>query len=131
MNNPELELPDPINLPGKTRIYTPCDWFMYNRPIVMEYFKREIYGRAPNERFETKYEDRKKVKNLLDEQTTIKEVRIFFKRKHIEKYIDLLILLPKRLLDNPVPLFLGLNFCGNHSILRDPNITLSEKWFST
>jgi hypothetical protein len=127
----KLELPDPLALPGKNRIKTPNEWFTLNRPIIKEYFQREIYGRVPIGKFETRSVVRKTIKNALRGKATLKEVRLIFKNNYLEKYIDVLIYLPNSPSEHPVPLFLGLNFCGNHTILSDPNITLSEKWIST
>jgi hypothetical protein len=41
--------------------------------------------------------------------------------------MDILIYLPKNA-KSPVPLFLGLNFAGNHAINSDPAIRLSTRW---
>lgn len=40
--------------------------------------------------------------------------------------MDILIYLPKS--QNKVPLFIGLNFYGNHTIIDDPNVTLASSW---
>jgi len=41
--------------------------------------------------------------------------------------MNILVYLPSRA-RGPVPLFVGLNFNGNHAIQRDPGITLSKEW---
>jgi len=41
--------------------------------------------------------------------------------------MDILIYLPKNA-PRPVPIFLGLNFHGNHTIHSDPDITISKQW---
>jgi len=41
--------------------------------------------------------------------------------------MDILLYIPNKA-DTPVPTFLGLNFFGNHSVHKDPDITLSTAW---
>ncbi len=49
--------------------------------------------------------------------------------------VQLLLMLPNakntknaKKTQKPVPVFLGFNFCGNHSVLQDPNLPISTKW---
>ena len=41
--------------------------------------------------------------------------------------MNILIFLPKNI-DKPVPLFLGMNFYGNHTIHPDTNITITSNY---
>src|SRR5690606_12352410 len=54
-----------------------------------------------------------------------KQVAIYLEND--EHLLDLLIYLPKGV-KTPVPLFLGLNFEGNHTISTDAEIRLSNNW---
>ena len=56
-----------------------------------------------------------------------KEVRVFFTENNARPYMDILMFLPTNN-PSPVPIFLGLNFFGNHTIDDDPAITLSNAW---
>ena len=56
-----------------------------------------------------------------------KEVRITVGQGDKTLPIDLLLYLPAQA-TAPVPVFLALNFYGNHSIHADPGITLSTAW---
>ena len=55
-----------------------------------------------------------------------KEVTIYFAPDGKGPKIDLLIYLPKKARSGPIPVFLGLNFDGNHTIHPDPGITPSD-----
>src|SRR5262249_6398461 len=41
--------------------------------------------------------------------------------------IDLMLVTPNRR-SSPAPVFLALNFCGNHALTTDPRVPLSTKW---
>ena len=55
------------------------------------------------------------------------EIRIHVAHGGRSLPIDLLLYLPKSR-TKPAPVFLGLNFGGNHSVCDDPGITLSTAW---
>ena len=40
--------------------------------------------------------------------------------------IQLLLIVPTKA--RPAPVFLGINFCGNHTLLKDPLIPLPTSW---
>ena len=45
--NPCPRLPDPLTLRNGRKVTTPETWWKRRRPEIVEYFDREIYGRAP------------------------------------------------------------------------------------
>jgi len=55
-----------------------------------------------------------------------REVAIHFLPRSSNLSLHLLLYLPKS--DQPVPVFLGLNFWGNQSIYDDPEITITDAW---
>lgn len=66
------------------------------------------------------------VKDALNGKATRKEVRVLFAGRDDGPYMDILIYLPNG--TPKAPLFLGLNFYGNHTLEKDPRITLSQQW---
>lgn len=124
---PPYELPDPLIASDGTPITTPEQWWELRRPEIMEVFQSEMYGRVPKRpsdfRFETFSED----PTALGGTATRKQVRIYFDGDRESPAMDLLVYLPNAV-RGPVPLFLGLNFGGNHTIHPDPEIRLPQSY---
>ena len=80
-------------------------------------------GRLGSEQIEITSVD----ENALQGLATRKEVTVHFTARAEGAKLHLLLYLPNGQA-NPVPLFLGLNFNGNHAIHPDPAITLSTAW---
>jgi hypothetical protein len=70
----------------------------------------------------------KKIKeiNVFDGKAIMKEVRMTFEKNGKSISMDVLIILPKSTSKSPV--FVGLNFYGNHTILNHPEITMASSW---
>jgi hypothetical protein len=56
----------------------------------------------------------------------MKEMKMTFTRNGKSLDMDILIFLPKS--NSKVPVFVGLNFFGNHTILNSPEISLASSW---
>src|SRR5262249_13593809 len=59
-------------------------------------------------------------------KATKKEVTIRFGAPKVEP-IHLLLMIPNRR-NKPAPVFVGMNFCGNHAVVDDPTIPLPATW---
>jgi hypothetical protein len=73
------------------------------------------------------FETRSIARDALKGKATRKEVVVYFSGKKDGPRMDILMFVPNGQ-TTPVPLFVGLNFFGNHSIHEDVNITLSGQW---
>ncbi len=124
---PPYTLPDPLVLRSGERVNTPEQWRDLRRPEILKLFETTVYGRMPGrlarQRFEVKSIDPK----ALGGKATRKQVRIQFTDRPDGPGVDLLLYLPHPR-TNRVPVFLGLNFFGNHAIHEDPGIELSKQW---
>ncbi len=120
---PDYTLPDPLIFEGGTKVENPALWER-RRAEILSLFETQVYGKMPGVaagmHFETRFVNGDALGGIC------KEVRVYFS-KDSEPRMDILIFLPKDG-DGPVPLFVGLNFGGNHTVHPDPRIALSEQW---
>ena len=120
-------LPDPLLTESGERIATPEQWRQTRRPRILELFQTHMYGRSPGRPENMHWEACAPEKQVFDGRAIRRCVRVYFAKGQQEPWMDILIYLPKRA-SGPVPMFLGMNFHGNHSISPEPDIPVSEKW---
>ena len=123
----DYTLPDPLKCFDGTPVIYGKDWTGRRRPEILQLFQEEMFGKAPGRPVGTKVETRSVVTDALDGKATRKEIVLTFTDHRRTPTVEILIYLPNER-SGPVPVFLGLNFNGNHSIHNDPGITLSKKW---
>ena len=126
---PSYSLPDPMRFNDGRVVEDAADW-QQRRAEILKLFAGLVYGNTPPMRIDMRSEVRSDDPGALDGRATRREVRITFASGNYEHSIDLLLFLPNAG-DEPCPLFLGLNFNGNHSVHTDPEITLSTEWMRT
>ncbi|MGQ9462968.1 MAG: glucuronyl esterase domain-containing protein [Candidatus Fervidibacter sp.] len=125
---PAYTLPDPLTCLDGTKVTTPELWFKKRRPEILELFRTHMYGRAPiGKPAEMRFEIFDLDRNALGGKATRKQVRILFTGDPNGPSMDLLIYLPNDA-PRPVPVFMLLNFSGNHSIHSDPAIRIKPVW---
>ena len=124
---PQYVLPDSLMAMDGKRISSARAWQTKRRPELLRLFESEVYGRAPRAKFKTRFEVTSVEPRALGGKATRKEVSVLFSRNGRDHKMDLLVYLPNQI-KTAVPVFIGLNFFGNHSIHPDPGITLSTNW---
>jgi hypothetical protein len=124
---PDYELPDPLRLASGEPVRDAETWREKRRPELMKLFETHVYGKGPGRPESMKFETTSTDENALEGKAIRKEVSVYFIGDKSGPRMDILIYLPREA-KQPVPLFLGLNFGGNHTIHSDPGITLSQQW---
>jgi len=124
---PAYTLPDPLLCADGTKVTNADAWRQKRRPEVLKLFQEHVYGRSPGKpdfmTFVTTSVDR----HALGGKATRKEVTVYFTGRKGDPNMAVLIYVPNEN-TGPVPLFVGLNFNGNHAIYPDPEISLSRSW---
>jgi len=127
---PNPDLPDPLVMFDGSKVAGPEQWIRNRRPELIELFQHYMYGRPPAapQKFNTVVHgvDAK----CFGGKATKKEVTISFGPPQTPK-IELLLVVPNNIPGQPAapkPVFLGINFCGNHTLLDDPTIALPTAW---
>ena len=124
---PEYTLPDPLVLSDGQRVADAATWRRHRRGEILGLFQKHVYGKAPPRPQEMTFHVRSVAKDALEGKAVRKQVSVRFTGAEDGPAMDILIYLPLAA-KTPVPLFVGLNFYGNHSIHSDPGITLSDRW---
>ena len=121
----QSELPDPLRMRDGRPVTTREQWLTQRRPELKALFEHYMYGRAPAApeiRVRVERED----KQYFGGKATKKELAIEFGPLGTPP-IHLLLVIPNKR-TAPAPVFVGLNFCGNHTVLGDPAIALPTIW---
>ncbi|MCJ7737329.1 MAG: acetylxylan esterase, partial [Anaerolineae bacterium] len=123
---PDYVLPDPMVCLDGTPVSSAQAWIEGRRPEILDLFKRHIYGRSygrpQNLAFESTTDPA-----ALDGLAIRKQVAVRFSERDEDCRMDLLMYLPPPR-SAPIPLFVGLNFLGNHTVHPDPAIPLARGW---
>ncbi|HHW08649.1 MAG TPA: acetylxylan esterase [Firmicutes bacterium] len=99
------------------------------RAEILKLFETHVYGKAPGKPEHMSFDLLERSEQALDGKAVRKQVRITMKQGAAEAAIDLLIYLPAAG-QFPVPLFVGMNFRGNHAVHPDPAIILPRSWMA-
>lgn len=124
---PDYVLPDPLVLSDGTTVRNAETWWEKRRPEILELFEHHVYGTIPGKPAGMHFIVTSVARDALGGVATRKEITVYFTDKHDGPKMAILLYLPTAK-PGPVPVFLALNFYGNHSIHPDPGITLSEAW---
>ncbi|MBW2313068.1 MAG: acetylxylan esterase [Deltaproteobacteria bacterium] len=121
---PEFTLPDALTDAAGQPVTTPEGW-RARRAEILGIFRHEIYGPAPagpalvaTQLSET---------SALAGRARCRQIRLSASNEPDRPALHLLLYLPADA-PAPAPVFLALNFRGNHSIAGDPSIRLSTAW---
>ncbi len=123
----EYVLPDPLIDNNGRQVTTKIQWLETRRPEILDLFKEHVYGKFPGAPDDIQFKVTTVDKTALNGKATRKEITVVFSSVQGAPSMDILLYLPNQT-TKPVPVFIGLNYFGNHSIHSDPNIRLSTRW---
>ncbi len=127
---PAYQLPDPLVLLDGCRVEDAKTWREARRPELLDLFRTHVYGRAPPSPPSTTFEVLSDGGQALDGAATRKEIRVFLTGQKDGPSMQLLVYLPRGAVrqGTKVPVFLGLNRLGNHTVHADPAISITTSW---
>jgi hypothetical protein len=120
------ELPDPLLLLNGDRVTTKEDWFAKRRPELKALFQYYMYGFLPPAPEKISATVEREDRHYFDGKATKKEVIVSFGPPEMPK-IYLLLVVPNNR-KNPAPVFVGMNFTGNHTLVKDPTVRIPTVW---
>jgi len=124
---PEFELPDPLVSNTGYPVTSASQWQNSRRAEILEHFEDSVYGRRAQLPQNLSFTTTSVEPKALDGTATRKQVTIRFEDQAHQHALHVLIYIPNDLKQS-VPVFLGYNFNGNHTIHEDPEIQLSTNW---
>lgn len=124
---PDFILPDILISNANESIKNVDQWEKIRRSEILELFESEVYGKIPYHDVEVKFNILDVKKDALDGLAERKQIKIVFLSNDKELSADLLIYLPAER-KAKVPIFVGYNFYGNHTVNPDPEIWLASSW---
>lgn len=122
------ELPDPFVMFDNSKVFTIADWEAKRKPELKSLFQHYMYGFLPPKPQksvveEVLFTDAK----FLDGKATLSESRIAFYGPDLKHKLHVLLVVPNKR-TGTVPVFVGMNFCGNHALDKHPSIHIPEGW---
>ncbi len=121
-------LPDPLVMFDGKPVTTKAQWVKQRRPELKVLFQHYMYGYLPAAP-KIKATVGQRFNDALGGKATIQEVTIELGKPGAPQ-IHVLVITPNHV-KIPAPTILGLNFCGNHTVLNDPRVSLNPNWIPT
>lgn len=119
-------LPDPLIFRNGKPVRNENEW-RERRKEILELFETQVYGRIPKTATRIRWEVTSTESRALDGQATRKEITVFLTGDRGGPRMNLLLYVPNRR-GGPAPVFLGMNFGGNHTVSAEKGIALPMIW---
>jgi len=121
------ELPQILKTRSGEKVANKEEWIAVRRNEILEDFENYVYGKIPDGPVQVEFKVQKTDENALGGVAIKKEIIASFLTERGTSEMNILLYLPKNAKDK-VPVFLGLNFYGNHTVYEDRSITITENW---
>ena len=122
---PAYTLPDPLLFNNGKAVKNKADW-KKRRLELLTIFENEVYGKTPAGKVELSAVVISENDDLFNGTATRREIQLKLRNKEAEVLLNLLIYLPKS--NKKVPIFLGYNFNGNHTVSAEPDVAVARSW---
>lgn len=119
-------LPDPLRFANGKMVTSLVQWTNERAPEILKLFNENVYGSFPDGPKSTRFEVLDE-RRIMNGKAIARQVRIFFGTSL--EFMDMLLFIPANV-KRPVPVFIGLNFMGNHTVLSDSWIPMTSRWVS-
>jgi dienelactone hydrolase len=120
--------PDPMVMLDGRRITTRDQWSNERRPELKALLQHYMYGAIPPKPAHMQTRVLREHHDFLAGKATLKLVRLEMGLTNAPQ-IDLMVVLPNER-TAPAPLFLAMDFCGNHALTDDPRVPLARSWLN-
>jgi hypothetical protein len=119
-------LPDPLVMLDGRPVTTRTQWVKERRPELQALFQRYMYGAIPPKPAHVSARTLGEYHDFLGGKATLKLVSLETGPTKAPR-IDLMLVVPNER-TGPVPVFLAMDFCGNHALTADPRVPLARGW---
>jgi hypothetical protein len=123
---PSFDVPDPLTTFKGRKIKNEKQWLKKGRPELLDFFTHNVYGKVPGKIDISKAEVIEQSNSAFKDKARRKQVDLVFNREGKSLHFNILIYLPQN--RDRVPLFLGYNFNGNHTVSEEAEIIISDAW---
>ena len=123
---PAYELPEILRGSDGSVVATAGAW-AGRRAEILQLFREQVYGAAPEAPGDMRFTVLEEDGAALGGLARRKQVLVEFGEDGSGPSMEILLYTPAAASD-PVPVFAGLNFGGNHTVHADPAIRLSQRW---
>jgi hypothetical protein len=124
-------LPELMRMTNGKPVTNRSEW-RARRAELLQLFAENVYGKTPAKAVKLRFQAGAVNANALNGLAVRKQVSIFLVDYPQLPPIDVLIYLPKATAKSgtsgKIPVFMGLNFCGNHCVSTEADIALSTRW---
>ena len=133
---PNVELPDPLTTNDGCKVDTPTFWNEVRRPELLKLFEEQMFGKTPLPPLGSRGSMAYSVAITQSGTVFADKGRRYLVRLQLSKSepfkesdptINVLIYTPNQMTER-TPMFIGLNFRGNHTVATDLGIPLGTVW---
>ena len=123
------EMPDPLVCLDGSRVKDAREWNEKRKPELRALFEHYMYGKIPGHPEGMRFEVEARYPDILGGKAILEVVSIRYPADAAAgaPRIDLMLIVPASR-EGRVPVFLALNFCGNHNMIDDPRVPLTRNW---
>jgi hypothetical protein len=121
------ELPELLTFLNGEKVQNAKNWGNFRRKEILELFENEVYGRLPESvLYPITIKIEEESDSALKGKAIRKQVSLLFSSRGKSIKINVLLYSPVGI--QLAPVFLGYNFNGNHTIIDDQEVLLTQSW---